>query len=88
MTAEALISGSPIACLFAGLLAVGAFLALLVCCRIAELEKAESQPATAPSVKGMAPEASGASGGSGWDRAGGLKAICRIHQGLRHWRRQ
>ena len=56
MTAEALISGSPIACLFAG----------LACCRIAELEEAESQPATAPSVKGMAPEASGASGGSGW----------------------
>ena len=87
MTAEALISDYPIACLFAGLLAVGAilallarefqiaclfaltlgaFLALLACCRIVELEKAESQPAAAPSVKGMAPEASGASGGSGW----------------------
>ena len=87
MTAEALISDYPIACLFAGLLAVGAilallarefqmarlfaltlgaFLALLACCRIAELEKAGSQPAAAPSVKGMAPEASGASGGSGW----------------------
>ena len=87
MTAGTLISDYPIACLFAGLLAVGtilallarkfqmaclfaltlgAFLALLACCRIAELEEAESQPATAPSVKGMAPEASGASGGSGW----------------------
>ena len=85
MTAEALISGFPIACLFAGLLAVGAFLALLArefqmarlfaltlgaflallaCCRIAELEEAESQPAAAPSVRRMAPEASGASGGS------------------------
>ena len=88
--AETLVSGCPIACVFAGLLAVGAilallarefqmaclfaltlgaFLALLACCRIAELEKAESQPATAPSVKGMAPEASGASGGSGWSWA-------------------
>lgn len=68
MTAGTLISGFPIACLFAGLLAVGAFLALLArefpmaclfaltlgaflallaCCRIAELERAESQPATA-----------------------------------------
>ena len=85
MTAEALISDYPIACLFAGLLAVGAllallarefqmarlfaltlgaFLALLACCRIAELEEAESQPAAAPSVRRMAPEASGASGGS------------------------
>ena len=74
MTAETLVSGFPIACLFAGLLAVGAllallavgallallarefpmaclfaltlgaFLALLACCRIAELEKAESPP--------------------------------------------
>lgn len=91
MTAGTLISGYPIACLFAGLLAVGAilallaceftmarlfaltlgaFLALLACCRIAELERAESQPATAPSVKGMAPEASGASRGSGWGWAG------------------
>lgn len=82
MTAEALISGSPIACLFAGLLAVGAllallarefpmarlfaltlgaFLALLACCRIAELEKAESPPSASTAcpgqaVKGMAPE--------------------------------
>ena len=70
MSAETLISDFPIACLFAGLLAVGAFLALLACCRIAELEKAGSQPAAAPSVKGMAPEASGASGGSGWGQAG------------------
>lgn len=91
MTAETLISGFPIACLFAGLLAVGAilallareflmarlfaltlgaFLALLACCRIAELEKAGSPPSAstacqeraageavpAPSVRRMAPE--------------------------------
>ena len=91
MSAETLISDFPIACLFAGLLAVGAFLALLArefqmahlfaltlgaflallaCCRIAELEKAAGQPTPAPSVKGMALEASGASGGSGWGQAG------------------
>lgn len=88
MTAGTLISDYPIACLFAGLLAVSAFLAMLACCRIAELERAAGQPATAPSVKGMAPEASEASGGSGWGRAGGLKAIHRIHQARRNGRRQ
>ena len=39
MTAETLISGFPMAYLFA--LTLGALLALLACCRIAELEKAE-----------------------------------------------
>lgn len=75
MTAETLISGFPIACLFAGLLAVGAllallareflmarlfalalgaFLALLACCRIAELEKAGSPPSAPAERPGQA----------------------------------
>lgn len=45
MTAETLISGFPMAYLFA--LTLGALLALLACCRIAELEKAEISASTA-----------------------------------------
>ena len=79
MTAETLISGFPMAYFFA--LTLGALLALLACCRIAELEKAEisrspprrraqgrlrGKPTPGPSVRRMAPEVSGVSGGSGW----------------------
>lgn len=51
MIVETLISGFPIACLFA--LTLGAFLALLACCRIAELEKAESLPSASTVCPGL-----------------------------------